>query len=190
MIKLFTILNNLNEFEYWEDDIHSVFTYMVKSDINQMIKTLLKYQAVSINSDFGFYNVNIKAENEFEKIKWLESYKLYMFKNKQLTLFFLIDPNNTLNQISENALKRLCYKIYNLEVPREVVFKNFNELIAEDKIAKVQNQLVETKEELVKTITLVLDRGEKLEDMIKKTEGLEKEAIIFRGKAKKLNRCC
>ena len=192
MIKIFAVLNPQNVFEYWEDDIHSILTYMYKKDINQMIQTLLSYQSAVIKEEFGFYDIEIKAENEFEKLKWLESYKLYMFKDKQLTLFFLIDPKdkNIYNEKNISALKRLCYRIYKLEVPRDMVFKNFDKLLTEDKILKVQNQLVETKEELMKTIVLVLDRGERIDDLIKKTDDLKGRSIIFRDRAKKLNKCC
>lgn len=59
-----------------------------------------------------------------------------------------------------------------------------------DKITKINTQLIEVKSTLHKAITAVLDRGEKMEELLKKTEDLTKNTIEFEKKAKRLNRCC
>ena len=59
-----------------------------------------------------------------------------------------------------------------------------------DPIIKVNIQLEETRDLLVKTIGNVLDRGEKLETLVTKTDDLSKQANIFYKRSKKLNSCC
>ena len=102
-----------------------------------------------------------------------------MFKFSQITLFFLIDGS-----INELSLKNLCRCINNLEIKADIVFDNFDKLIAEDKITKIQDKLNETKEILRKDIILLLDRGEKLDQLISKTNELKNNADIFKKKQK------
>jgi hypothetical protein len=59
-----------------------------------------------------------------------------------------------------------------------------------DPFIKVNIQLEETRDLLVKTIGGVLDRGEKLETLVMKTEDLSKQANMFYKRSKKLNSCC
>lgn len=59
-----------------------------------------------------------------------------------------------------------------------------------DPLIKVNIQLEETKDLLVKIIEKVLDRGEKLETLVMKTADLSKQADLFYKKSRKLNRCC
>lgn len=58
------------------------------------------------------------------------------------------------------------------------------------KILKVKKELTETKKVLLESIDKVLERGEKIEDLIAKTEQLETSSRTFKIKATKLNSCC
>lgn len=59
-----------------------------------------------------------------------------------------------------------------------------------DALTKMQNDLDETKIILKNTIEAVLDRGEKLDDMIIKSENLSIQSKAFYKTAKKTNSCC
>ena len=59
-----------------------------------------------------------------------------------------------------------------------------------DSMTKVQNELDETKIILHNTIAAVLDRGEKLDDLVAKSEGLSMQSKTFYKTAKKTNSCC
>ena len=59
-----------------------------------------------------------------------------------------------------------------------------------DKIMQIQNKVDETKEVLYKSIDKILERGEKIEDLIAKTEDLSYSSKLFYKQSKKLNRCC
>jgi len=59
-----------------------------------------------------------------------------------------------------------------------------------DKIEKIQKQLEETTLSLHQTIESVLERGEKIEDLIQKSGDLSNNSKAFYYESKKLNRCC
>lgn len=59
-----------------------------------------------------------------------------------------------------------------------------------DKIEKVNTQLKEVKEIMIENIEKILDRGEKLEDLLTKSQKLSETSKQFYKKAKKLNSCC
>ncbi|OAK97940.1 putative vesicle membrane protein with acyltransferase activity [Phaeosphaeriaceae sp. SRC1lsM3a] len=59
-----------------------------------------------------------------------------------------------------------------------------------DNVAKIQNELDETKAVLHKTIESVLQRGEKIDDLVAKSDGLSASSKMFYTQAKKQNSCC
>ena len=61
---------------------------------------------------------------------------------------------------------------------------------AADNIMKIQKELDETKVILHKTIESVLERGEKIDDLVAKSQGLSDTSRMFYTKAKQQNSCC
>lgn len=59
-----------------------------------------------------------------------------------------------------------------------------------DSILKIQQELDETKIVLHKTIESVLERGEKLDNLVARSEGLSAQSKMFYSTAKKQNSCC
>ncbi|KAJ2897078.1 YKT6-SNARE for endoplasmic reticulum-golgi transport [Zalerion maritima] len=59
-----------------------------------------------------------------------------------------------------------------------------------DNITKIQKELDETKIVLHKTIESVLQRGEKIDDLVAKSDGLSAQSKMFYSQAKKQNSCC
>ncbi|KAM5434673.1 palmitoyltransferase [Microsporum ferrugineum] len=59
-----------------------------------------------------------------------------------------------------------------------------------DSIMKIQKELDETKIVLHKTIESVLERGEKIDSLVAKSDGLSAQSKMFYGQAKKQNSCC
>ncbi|XP_011346285.1 synaptobrevin homolog YKT6 isoform X2 [Ooceraea biroi] len=62
--------------------------------------------------------------------------------------------------------------------------------IEADAITKMQNDLDETKIILHNTLEAVLQRGEKLDDLVSKSEGLSAQSKAFYKTARKTNSCC
>ncbi|CAJ0581098.1 unnamed protein product, partial [Mesorhabditis spiculigera] len=59
-----------------------------------------------------------------------------------------------------------------------------------DPMTRVQEQVEETKIVMHETIQAVLDRGEKLDDLVKKSETLSDQSKMFYTSARKMNKCC
>ncbi|KAF1842632.1 snare-like protein [Cucurbitaria berberidis CBS 394.84] len=59
-----------------------------------------------------------------------------------------------------------------------------------DNIMKIQKELDETKIVLHKTIESVLERGEKIDNLVAKSDGLSAQSKMFYTQAKKQNSCC
>lgn len=59
-----------------------------------------------------------------------------------------------------------------------------------DQIMKIQKNLDETRDVLHSTIDNVLQRGEKLEDLVEKSGELSSQSKLFYKQAKKANSCC
>ncbi|KAI3409751.1 hypothetical protein GPALN_006130 [Globodera pallida] len=61
---------------------------------------------------------------------------------------------------------------------------------AADALTRVQDEVEETKAVLHTTLQSVLERGEKLDDMIKASENLSDQSKMFYTQARKMNKCC
>ena len=59
-----------------------------------------------------------------------------------------------------------------------------------DAMTKIQCDLDETKIVLHNTITALLQRGEKLDDLVAKSEDLSSQSKVFYKTARKTNQCC
>ncbi|KAK6456106.1 Longin-like domain-containing protein [Scheffersomyces xylosifermentans] len=72
----------------------------------------------------------------------------------------------------------------------EQYLKKYQDPSQADSIMKVQQELDETKIVLHKTIESVLQRGEKLDALVDKSEALSSSSRMFYKQAKKTNSCC
>ena len=68
--------------------------------------------------------------------------------------------------------------------------KKYQDPTQADSIMKVQQELDDTKVVLHKTIEGVLQRGEKLDSLVDKSEALSSSSRMFYKQAKKTNSCC
>lgn len=72
----------------------------------------------------------------------------------------------------------------------DTYIKKYQDPTQADSIMKVQQELDETKIVLHKTIESVLERGEKLDSLVDKSEALSSSSRMFYKQAKKTNSCC
>lgn len=68
--------------------------------------------------------------------------------------------------------------------------KSYQNPAKADKLTKIQHELDEVKTIMVDNIEQVLQRGEKLDSLVAKSQDLSKNAKIFRRQAKNVNSCC
>lgn len=90
-------------------------------------------------------------------------------------------PPNTWEILKESAVVFNQSNVYlsKYQNPREA-----------DALTKMQNDLDETKIILHSTLEAVLQRGEKLDDLVSKSEGLSIQSKAFYKTARKTNSCC
>jgi synaptobrevin family protein YKT6 len=74
--------------------------------------------------------------------------------------------------------------------PLDVHLKKYQTPETADPMTKVQSELDETKIILHNTIAAVLERGEKLDDLVEKSDNLTVQSKMFYTTAKKTNSCC
>uniref|UniRef100_A0A915IPG1 V-SNARE coiled-coil homology domain-containing protein n=1 Tax=Romanomermis culicivorax TaxID=13658 RepID=A0A915IPG1_ROMCU len=76
-------------------------------------------------------------------------------------------------------------------------YKGLDEMLAKyqdpkqsDALTRVQDELDETKIILHDTMKAVLERGEKLDDLVEKADALSAGTKMFYQSARKMNKCC
>ncbi len=86
---------------------------------------------------------------------------------------------------------RVCKTEMSLKLPRvEQSLQEYQDPTQVDKLLKVDQQLSQTKEILLQTIDKVLQRGEKLDDLVEKSKNLTDTSKQFYKQARKTNSCC
>lgn len=72
----------------------------------------------------------------------------------------------------------------------EARLAKYQEPTKADMITKLQADVDETKIILHSTITALLERGEKLDDLVAKSDDLSAQSKMFYKTARKTNQCC
>lgn len=107
----------------------------------------------------------------------------YTLINKILEEYLSLHPKNEWESVEETNAK-LNYDSLNTYLSK------YQDPSQADSIMKVQQELDETKIVLHKTIENVLQRGEKLDSLVDKSEALSSSSRMFYKQAKKTNSCC
>lgn len=107
----------------------------------------------------------------------------YTLINKILEEYLSLHPKSDWENI-DKANETLQYG------QLEVYLKKYQDPTQADSIMKVQQELDDTKVVLHKTIEGVLQRGEKLDSLVDKSEALSSSSRMFYKQAKKTNSCC
>lgn len=136
-----------------------------------------------------FCTESIKNINENKKmisIKHEETnYNLNIIKNGQFCATMITDNEYPL-RVSFSVLQNLLDNKCNIN---DVITK-FQDPHECDQISRIQKNLQDTKIILMDSIEQSLERGEKLDDLIERSETLSKTTKDFYTKSKKLNSCC
>ena len=104
---------------------------------------------------------------------------------------------NMLSKLIEDFASQVPASVYTVSDPSNYKFTECETYLEKyqnpgeaDPMTKVQNELDETKIIVYNTIEQVLQRGEKLDDLVAKSEGLSIGSRTFYRTAKKTNACC
>ncbi|WUR04929.1 synaptobrevin YKT6-like protein [Vairimorpha necatrix] len=127
----------------------------------------------------------------------LQSYDFQVFEQKfnELSILVFVKVYNEYAYIS-------CGKDYPVNIANkflseckdcrdfEKLLKEFQDPKSHDILDKIQRDLKETREISVKTLNSLLERNEKLEDLVKRSSELSVSSKIFYKAAHKRNKCC
>ncbi|GAD92855.1 synaptobrevin [Paecilomyces variotii No. 5] len=102
---------------------------------------------------------------------------------KLLDQFLTKYPAKTFSQ------SELAGKAFSFPELKEYIIK-YQDPNQADSISKVQTELNETTQVLHKTIEQVLERGEKIDSLVQKSDSLSSQSKMFYTQAKKQNSCC
>ncbi|KAJ7385536.1 palmitoyltransferase [Desmophyllum pertusum] len=102
-----------------------------------------------------------------------------------------------LNKVLEDFSQKISSSIWKTAEPDTIAWPECEKYLQDyqnpreaDAMTKVQAELDETKIVLHNTIEAVLQRGEKLDDLVEKSEGLTLQSKAFYKTARKTNSCC
>lgn len=102
--------------------------------------------------------------------------------------------NRTVVIITKGSYCENVYRLFQntlkLENPSENGLTNILREKVDDKCVKIQKDIDEVRGAALQNIDSLLERGEKIEDIIAKTQDLSEASKIFLINTKKLNQCC
>lgn len=159
-------------------------------------------QSASDLSSFGFFQRN--SAHDFLKftsrmvVSRMEVATRTSIKEKEYICHAFVRADNTAavvvsdDQYPPKVAHTIALKVLE-EFPQcnlEAYLKRFQDPKEADSIMRLQAELDETKIILHSTIANLLKRGEKLDDLVAKSEDLSSQSKLFYKTAKKTTRCC
>lgn len=177
-------------FKLNNDEYQTIFDVYDLLDINYFFrKNAMEFIIFTIKSILNKIESDCTIQIEADK------YYFYLFKSKSGYVISIVTDCDYPSKLCKILLNELIYTFMNSYDIQNLKSYMSNKLIEIqninncNQIYKIQIDLENTQEILTKTIGLVMDRGEKLDELIKKSSDLSKSSKDFYEKSKKLN-CC
>ena len=192
-MKLYALLKykklELSNSSYDLSDFNLLYRQTIKKIIEALTIEVIKdtYQSIENNGNIG----NVIAINETIKDIKVKITLYQPFAN--------INPNTYTHVIlsesecSERLLYNLVKNIHNdsINMNDQTLIEKFNKNPEEfDKILKIQKEIDETKLIMYDSIEKILQRGEKIENLLDRTANLSVESKFFLKNSQKMNKCC
>jgi synaptobrevin homolog YKT6 len=171
------------------------FSFLVRSNVKKILIEIGREVIKRIKTE-TFYSITIDRDN----IKGI----VHGYINGGIGCI-VIDDNNknhtehikgimirALNIMSKQSISYESIKIdtYIINKDLDKFFVDASEELKNNKLIKVQNEVDATKAILMDSIDALLERGEKIEDLLEKSNALSEDSRRYLEKTKDLNRCC
>lgn len=155
------------------------FLFLYRSTIKDNIE-IIASELVKRNDGKNLYKIN-ESRNGIDLTIYCSTYdKFYIIitnpEYPQTTAFELIKSLRGLDEFNSEEVDKL--------------FVSYQKPLEVDKVLRVKTELDETKLVMMDSINKLLDRGERIEDLIDKTNQLSENSSVFKVKARELNSCC
>ncbi len=168
--KNITVSKNLSDFNYFS-------RYYINEFLDFTIDLLVKsYQ----NNPSQFILIPQKYDMNI----------IYFYLQKFNDRICVIITDNDYPKRCVNILSKNIINNYNdtLDLNKIIIESKQPENV--DNLMKIQKDLDETKIILIESIESILERGQKLDDLVKKTTLLSDSSKTFYSRARKMNSCC
>ena len=93
-------------------------------------------------------------------------------------------------KLSDSQLRQLYVNMARYQIPLQEVFEHFEHYLIDIKVTRVLEQSEQTRQLMIEAVDKLVDRGEKIEDLVNACEALSESGQVFKHNAKELNRCC
>lgn len=183
-MKIFSIaLLNCRDFKN-PDIVYNVdsFNYFSRG----FMKDNLKFACCLVAEKTKEYTRMIVPCKSLENVNFVFPVTIYSLANKDMVSIIIADDEYPCLVIQRLLEKILCQEE---KVSDANILKWQNSSLV-DKIEKVKNEIHDVKEIMLQNIEQVMNRGEKLEDLMKKSQHLSDVSKLFLKRAKKVNQCC
>lgn len=142
---------------------------------------------------------DMEAEPDFDMV----DYMVHAYGRSEGVCGIIITDEEYPHIVAHQLLSKICDEFLN-KYPRSAIaeantlpYPELDDYVVKyqdpkqaDSIMKIQQELDETKIVLHKTIESVLERGEKIDTLVAKSDGLSAQSKMFYTSAKKQNSCC
>ncbi len=112
-----------------------------------------------------------------------KSYRIHIFKKNDMAYAIITDQ-----EYPDYCVRDIYMKVNKTNI--DTVFSYYLHGAINDPLKQINNDVNEIKKIMISSIDKVLDRGEKLDILIDKSEELDESSKRFLKRAKKLNSCC
>lgn len=162
----------LDTHSYIKDDLHLQKNSMIARDIQ-------KYQVYTYSPEYNRLTYVLITTRNYRASP---VHRLFLYLDQSFTQ---LHPELTTQLKLSETISESC------EFPdlKEKI-KTCQDQTKVDKVSEVQAKVDEVKGIMIKNIEDILERGEKLEDLLYKTEEVQSASVKFYKKSKKLNNCC
>ncbi|KAF5140393.1 synaptobrevin vamp-like protein [Vairimorpha ceranae] len=154
---------HLSEFSYFQRKPIREYIMMISKELSKRLQTY-DFQVFEQKFNEMTITVFVKIYNEYAYVSCGKEY-----------------PVNIANKFLSEC--RTCHDI-------EGLLKDYQNPKEHDILDSIQKDLKETREISVKTLNSLLERNEKLEDLVKRSSELSVSSKIFYKAAHKRNKCC
>jgi transcriptional regulator of heat shock response len=153
----------------------SIFNYFIRNHANEFMLASIK-EIFDRSEEYSIVDMDLDFNNK----------KIYLVGVKMFqTGCFIITteekPHNHLISLAKDIIHKGLI---------DTIEKNFEYIETEIRCDQIKKELDEIKYQIVENIDALLERGEKMDDLVERTRYLSEESKQFYIHTKRLNRCC
>jgi synaptobrevin family protein YKT6 len=183
-MKLYAVLiygqkYDLQYSNYCLDDFSFFYRPIIKQRIESIIEKVIKETRID-----SHYQLDAKIPTNDKELE------IIVYGNTCNNYHVLITDKNYSMYAAYKLLQTLSTEQNLSSHKKDLLVEQYKNSMDVDKIAQIQKELDESKIIILKSIDKIMERGEKLDDLIDRTEILKINSERYRDDVEDMNRCC